>query len=75
MAHIDDRIEAISEQIGIGTNRADRLHEKTPAIGAAGGASRYYLTSDPAKESLQLNRLNLISGRTTTLHDRIEKQV
>ena len=65
MAHVDDRIKALTKKIGIGTTMAGRLHGKTPEIRAAETSSRYYLTSLPVKESRRFNKLNLSSWRTT----------
>ena len=61
---IDDRIEMLTEQIGVRTTAADRLHQKTPEIETAGAIFRYYLTSDSANESLRFNRLSVFSGPT-----------
>jgi nucleotide-binding universal stress UspA family protein len=64
VAHVDDRIKTLAKEIGIGTAAAERLHGKTPEIGAAGTTFWHYLTSVSAKESLRFNQLNLSSWRT-----------
>ena len=64
MAHVDDGIEALTKEIGVGTTAADRLHGKTPEIGAAGTSSRHDPTSIPAKESRRFNKLENSSGWT-----------
>jgi hypothetical protein len=64
MAHVDDGIETLAKEIGVGTTAADRLHGKTPEIRAARTSSRYYLTTASAKESHRFNTLENSSGRT-----------
>ena len=68
MAYVDDHIETLTKESGIGVAAADRLYGKTQEIRVASLASQYYLTSVFVKESGLVNILVSLSRRTHHPH-------